>query len=140
MSCIISLENYPLTVLCTLLVVVIVLDYPIINFPLVTMFLRMKRLGLESKPFARHFLSFAFMLLVLLIDLAVPNLPDVFGLCGSLGLSLSCFVLPGLVLLFGGRRTFPKIAVGVLSVVSGLLMLFGGTFFILKRVITGEGK
>lgn len=133
-------ENYPLTVLCTLLVVVIVLDYPIINFPLVTMFLRMKRLGLESKPFARHFLSFAFMLLVLLIDLAVPNLPDVFGLCGSLGLSLSCFVLPGLVLLFGGRRTFPKIAVGVLSVVSGLLMLFGGTFFILKRVITGEGK
>lgn len=132
-------DNYPITILCFLLVVVIVLDYPIINFPLVGIFLRMKRFGLESKPFARHFLSLAFMLVVLLIDMLVPDLDDVFGLCGSLGLSVSCFVLPGLVLVCGGR-TLDKIAVGAVSAVAGLLMLFGGTFFILKRVIAGKGQ
>ena len=35
------------------------------------------------------------MLIVILLDLAVPDLPDVIGLCGSTGLSLFCYVVPG---------------------------------------------
>ena len=76
------------------------------------------------------------MLIVILLDLAVPDLPDVFGLCGSLGLSLFCYVVPGYICIVAGRGLLGKI-VGAFAVVTGLTMLFGGTFFILKRVVTG---
>ncbi|OLQ07169.1 hypothetical protein AK812_SmicGene9514 [Symbiodinium microadriaticum] len=115
------ITDYPITLLCAALVVVIVLEYPIINFPMVNMILNVNR---------------ARMLIVILLDLAVPDLPDVFGLCGSLGLSLFCYVVPGYICIVAGRGLLGKI-VGAFAVVTGLTMLFGGTFFILKRVVTG---
>ena len=57
------------------------------------------------------------MVMVILLDLAVPDLPDVFGLCGSLGLSLCCYVVPGYVCMLAGQGLLSKI-VGVLSVSS----------------------
>ncbi|CAE6928117.1 slc38a7 [Symbiodinium sp. KB8] len=130
------ITDYPITLLCAALVVVIVLEYPIINFPMVNMILNVRTLGLKNRRYARHFISLAGMLIVILLDLAVPDLPDVFGLCGSLGLSLFCYVVPGYICIVAGRGLLGKI-VGAFAVVTGLTMLFGGTFFILKRVVTG---
>lgn len=127
--------NYPITFLCLLVVVVIVLDYAVINFP--RMFLRSKTLNLGRFAWARAALSVALMVLVVLLDGAVPDLSDVFGLCGSLGLSVYCYTLPGLILLFAGTTKAQR-AIGVVAVFTGLVMLFGGTFFILKKIIAGK--
>ncbi|CAE6962996.1 slc38a7 [Symbiodinium sp. CCMP2592] len=130
-------DNYPVTLLCAALVIVIVLEYPVINFPMVNMILNVQTLGLKSRRYARHFVSLAGMLIVILLDLAVPDLPDVIGLCGSTGLSLFCYVVPGYICAVAGQGLLGKI-VGTFSMVTGLIMLFGGTFFILKRVVTGS--
>ncbi|CAE7411769.1 slc38a7 [Symbiodinium sp. CCMP2456] len=129
-------DNYPVTLLCAALVIVIVLEYPVINFPMVNMILNVQTLGLKGKRYARHLVSLAGMLIVILLDLAVPDLPDVIGLCGSTGLSLFCYVVPGYICAVACRGLLGKI-VGAFSMVTGLTMLFGGTFFILKRVVTG---
>ncbi|CAJ1331618.1 unnamed protein product [Effrenium voratum] len=128
------IKNYPLTLLCAALVVVIVLEYPVINFPLVSMMLNIQSLGLKNRVYSRHFLSLGGMLIVILLDLAVPDLPDVFGLCGSLGLSLFCYAVPGYICMLAGRGPLSKM-VGALSLATGLAMTLGGTYFILERII-----
>lgn len=130
-------QNMAVTVMSLLIVVVIVLEYPIINFPLVNMVLRIRRLKLSRYPWSRSVVSVLVMGLIALLDTAVPNLPDVFGLCGSLGLAITCYLLPGLILI-GHGGGLQMMVTGALAVAVGLLMLFGGTFFILKRVITGK--
>ena len=51
--------------------------------------------------------------------------------------TLFCHVVPGYICAVAGQGLLGKI-VGTFSMVTGLIMLFGGTFFILKRVVTGS--
>ena len=51
------MDNYPVALLCAALVVVIVLEYPILNFPLVNMLLNIERLGLKQRRYSRHVVS-----------------------------------------------------------------------------------
>mmetsp|Transcript_51518 Transcript_51518/g.111867 ORF Transcript_51518/g.111867 Transcript_51518/m.111867 type:complete len:469 (-) Transcript_51518:384-1790(-) len=133
------LYNFPvhndvITMLSFAVVVVIVLDYPVLNFPLVEMCRRSQTLKLGDKPWARVVLTLIFMVIVILLDTAVPDMKDIFGLCGALGLSTYCCTLPGLILVFASRNPIHKIT-GVVSVILGLMMLFGGTFFIIRDIV-----
>jgi hypothetical protein len=122
-----------MTFMCLFLVVVILLDYPIIFLPLVNMLLRAYNPG----TYGRHAYHLVLAVLVITIDLAVPDPGDVFGLCGSLGISIYCYVLPGLIVLREGKGALSKV-ISLLAIAVGLVMLFGGTFFIIKPIITGK--
>jgi amino acid permease len=67
-------DNYPMTFMCLFLVVVIMLDYPIIFYPLVNMLLRAYNPG----KYGRHAYHLVLAALVITIDVAVPDLGDVF--------------------------------------------------------------
>merc|ERR1719336_3315433 len=77
-------NNYPMTIMSLMLVFVIVLDYPIIAYPTIQMLLRtLKPCQVEWK-FMRHALSILLAIIVVVVPTFIPNLPAVFGLCGSL--------------------------------------------------------
>lgn len=123
------------TILCLGLVVVIMLDYAIIIFPVVNIV--MKTCRCEKHPYARPVINVVLALLVVVVVMVVPDLTDVFGLCGSLGVSVFCYLLPGLVCL----RFHPKVLAKVISAISvlvGLTMLILSTFFIMEDVIRGH--
>jgi len=125
-------DNYPVTVMCALLIVVIILDYPVIFYPVFNMSLKFftPQQPLLRK-YARHMYSLFFACVVLLINMCVTDLGDVFGLCGSLGISLYCYVVPGMIVCKtqAGCARF----VGVLAVVVGLAMFTVSTFTILQH-------
>jgi len=132
-----SPDNYAVTICCVLLVVAIVLDYPIINMPLVNAVLRIESPCMYCR-FARQAVSIFFAVIVILVDMAVPDLPDVFGLCGALGVSNFCYIAPGFVLLCRGSSPFARLVGGV-SALLGLAMLFGSTTFIVRGIISKHG-
>lgn len=84
--------------------------------------------------YARHILSILFGLVILVVDIVVPDLPDVFGLCGALGMSNFCYIVPGFVVLRAGQGMVAR-AIGAFSVMVGLFMLIVSTFFIIKGII-----
>merc|ERR1711862_551516 len=73
-------DNYVVTVLCLALIVVVTLDYAIIIYPVVNIFLKIGRC--ESHPYARQILNVSTAAFVVIVVMFVPNLTDVFGLCG----------------------------------------------------------
>jgi len=128
-------ENYPMTVMCSLLIVVIILDYPVIFYPMIN---RSLELFTPQQPllrtYARHLYSLFFACLVLSINMLVTDLGDVFGLCGSLGISLYCYIVPGLIICMA-RKGCAR-AVGVLAVAVGTLMLTVSTFSTLQHAFS----
>lgn len=125
-------SNYPVTVLCFFLVIVIVLDYPIIIYPVANMFMDVTK---TKSPLSRPIINVALAVLVILVVVFVPDLTDVFGLCGSLGVSVFCYLLPGLVCLRFHPSAGAKL-VSFVAVVAGLTMLILSTFFIMKHVFS----
>merc|ERR1711904_283804 len=84
-----------------------------------------------ASPLTRPIINVAIAVLVVLVVLFVPHLTDVFGLCGSLGVSVFCYLLPGLVCLRFHPNVGAKVICFIASVV-GLSMLVLSTFFILE--------
>jgi len=128
-------DNYVVTVLCLALIVVIMLDYAIIMFPAVNVI--MKTAGVESTPYARQVINIIIAGVVTLVVMVVPNLGDVFGLCGSLGVSVFCYVLPGTVCLRFHPNLFAKL-ISAVAVCVGMTMLILSTLFILENVAHGK--
>jgi len=124
------------------LIVMITLLYPIINFPCISALDALR--GRFTTPSAGRWrlLSVAALACVLFIDTIVPNLNDVFGLAGSLGLGLVAYVLPSSAALavalrgpLAGKGTLLFTASVVL--VFGLIMTFGSTAQIIYGIVTG---
>jgi len=135
-------NDYPITILCVLLIMGIVLDYPIINYPLVGTMLKWGEVA--KWRYARHCLSLMMACIIVVINITVPNLPDVFGLCGSLGISVFCYILPGAIIFRAAgleTRPFktPIIAriVGIGAVIIGFTMLTVSTYFIIQNIHNG---
>lgn len=143
-------DNYPISILSTLLVVCIILDYPVVQYPAIEGILSIVPqtaphfLGDGTRaqrfynwfPFSRHVLSFIFAIVCFTLVLFVKDLEDLFGLCGSLGISVYCYLLPGILLVRMGitrnRKHIPRMVFGAFSVAVGLTVLIGSTFFILQ--------
>lgn len=128
-------DNYVITILCLALVIVIVLDYAIIIFPVVNIFMRIT--GSEKRPYARQMINIGIALFVITVVMVVPDLTDIFGLCGSLGVSVFCYLLPALVCLRFHPHRLAKL-VSVIGVLVGLTMLVLSTFFIFENVAQGH--
>jgi hypothetical protein len=139
-------HNYPITFLCLCLVVVIVLDYPVIQFPAVEAVLRM--LPKERGPCcpscsswfgfsARHIVSLCFASIVLAMVVFVPRLEDLFGLCGSLGISGYCYVVPGIVIASKSRDNKSHVGMlfGGFVVVLGVGVFIASTCFVVKHIM-----
>merc|ERR1719424_2307771 len=126
-------DNYPVTVFSVGICVAIILDYPIINFPLVSTVLRLNCRFMDWQ-YARHGLSIFFGAVVIMVDVAVPDLGDVFGLCGALGMSNFCYIVPGLVVLRKSRNSLARI-IGCVAIAIGVGMLFVSTFFIVQGIV-----
>lgn len=126
-------DNYVITILSFLLVVVIVLDYPVILFPCTNIVLTVTRTW--DRRHARALINIILGVIVLLVVIVVPDLSDVFGLCGALGVSVFCYVLPGCVVAIYHRAISAKL-LGILAIVLGLTMLIFSTFFIIKNIVS----
>jgi len=121
-----------------LLIVAIVLLYPIINFPLVY---NVQRLiwGERAKPkWSRGVITVLTMLVVLMVDYFVIDIYDVFGLCGTFGLGITCLILPTVIFLKTDRRSlFSPIKLAALaSLVLGLVVSSAGTYFVVKHIVS----
>eukprot|EP00656_Telonema_subtile_P001128 TRINITY_DN10531_c0_g1_i1.p1 TRINITY_DN10531_c0_g1~~TRINITY_DN10531_c0_g1_i1.p1 ORF type:complete len:535 (-),score=128.81 TRINITY_DN10531_c0_g1_i1:240-1844(-) len=127
-------ENYPVTVLCFLLIYVIVLDYPILLFPATKQALKWKACGLDSTQWAysRHAWALLFTGVILAVVMLVPDLEDVFGLGGSLGMSVHCYIVPGMILA-KTEQGFAKKLFGVATALLGGAILVVSTFYIIYK-------
>eukprot|EP00658_Telonema_sp_P-2_P005233 TRINITY_DN11961_c0_g1_i3.p2 TRINITY_DN11961_c0_g1~~TRINITY_DN11961_c0_g1_i3.p2 ORF type:complete len:129 (-),score=41.88 TRINITY_DN11961_c0_g1_i3:396-782(-) len=123
-------SNYPVTALCLMLVMVIVLDYPILLFPAVNQALKYKPLA--GMQYSRHMWSVLFTVVILAVVMLIPDLEDVFGLGGSLGISIHCYVVPGLIL-FKTQHTIGGRLLGGAIAMLGTSILVVSTFFILAK-------
>jgi len=120
------------TFCCFCMVLVIVLLYPVINFPI------MKNLELLLfstnanqnstnilqnffQYYCWEFLAILIMIFLLIVDLAVTDLVSLFGLCGSLGLGSVAYILPGLMFLYLNKN---EDEFG-LKLIAGFVFLFG---------------
>ena len=130
------MDNLAVTGSSLMLIVVIVLDYPIMLFPCVAQALKLRLFG--TWRFARHAYAVLFTLVILAIIMAVPDLPDVFGLAGSFGCSTYCLIVPGLVLVKSQRAVWGKF-VGVATFVVGLGVLVVSGFFTLQSIVSKSG-
>mmetsp|Transcript_1781 Transcript_1781/g.4890 ORF Transcript_1781/g.4890 Transcript_1781/m.4890 type:complete len:441 (-) Transcript_1781:51-1373(-) len=126
-------DNYLITILSFLLVVVIVLDYPVILFPATNIVLSVTKTW--DYPHARALINIFLGVIVLLVVIVVPDLGDVFGLCGALGVSVFCYVLPGSVVA-RYHHAFGAKLLGFLSIVLGLTMLILSTYYIIKNIVS----
>jgi len=126
------MSNYPIQALRLFLVIVIVLDYPIIIYPVVNMTMGVLKV---YSPISRPIINVTIAILVVLVVLFVPDLTDVFGLCGSLGVSVFCYLLPGLVCLWFNPSPGAKL-ISLVAVVAGLVMLNLSTYFIMQQVFS----
>ena len=126
-------DNYWITFCCFVLVIVIVLLYPVINYPMLnaietimdlfnccTFKQNQNQIQNENqiditqtsllyttiKPsiwyryaiyHRRDLLSILSIFVVIAIDIGVSDLDDLFGLCGSLGLSFVCYIFPCMI-------------------------------------------
>jgi len=145
-------SNYLVTGLCLALVVVIVLDYPLIQFTAVETVLNAlpeadteatyKAKGKKSlygrlREYGRQITSLVFALAVIVTVVFVPRLDDLFGLCGSLGIAGFCYVVPGIVLARRSESRRGKIAGGAVAVL-GLAILIASSAFIIMHVNDGD--
>jgi len=126
--------NYIVTIFSLMLVIVIVLDYPIIAYPVIQMLLRTTKPFTEEKKYSRHVISVILAVIVVIVPTYIPNLTAVMGLCGSLGISIFCYVLPGMIILVAHPAMYAKV-VAVVSVLIGATMLFVSTFFIIQGIL-----
>jgi len=121
-----------------LLIVCIVLLYPIINFPLV---FNVQNLiwGERAKPkWSRGVITVLTMLVVLSVDYFVTDIYDVFGLCGTFGLGISCLILPTVIFLKTDRRSlFSPIKLTALACLAlGLVVSTAGTYYVVKHIVS----
>lgn len=86
------------------------------------------------RKYARHLYSALLSALVVVLAALLPNLCDLFGLCGSLGLSLYCYLVPGLVVWKHCRSPGAR-GVGLLAGLVGATMLVVSTFAILEHAV-----
>merc|ERR1719272_187580 len=126
----------------------ITLLYPIINFPCVQAVDALR--GRFTAPSMRRWktMSVLGLVFVLLIDTAIIDLNDVFGLSGSLGLGLVAYVLPcsaGLAVYLrqrshgsGERLPVAMVASAAVVLAAGLLMTIGSTASIIYGVVEGH--
>lgn len=124
-----------------MLVVFIVLLYPIINFPLVYN-IQSLIWGKNNPPtWSRSVITVVTMLIVLCVDYFVTDIYDLFGLCGTLGLGISCLVLPCVIFLKADERSWssPIKLTTLFCLVLGLLVSSVGTFYVIQN-ITEEAK
>ncbi len=94
-------NHYVVTLLCFCLCVVLTVLYPVINFPalnaLKTM-LKISRVGIDNLPISfrmrRYILTLLGMVFVAYCNLGSDSLLQLFGLCGSWGVGMVCYVIP----------------------------------------------
>lgn len=94
-------DHYGVTFLCFCLCVVITLLYPILNFPAINAVETMLKIAGTnpdswriSYRMRRLSLSFLFMVVVFFLNVSDSSILDLFGLCGSWGVGMVCYVLP----------------------------------------------
>eukprot|EP00475_Leptophrys_vorax_P043375 TRINITY_DN833_c0_g1_i1.p1 TRINITY_DN833_c0_g1~~TRINITY_DN833_c0_g1_i1.p1 ORF type:complete len:478 (-),score=96.66 TRINITY_DN833_c0_g1_i1:74-1507(-) len=94
-------EHYGVTFLCFCLCIVITLLYPILNFPVMHSLETMIRiLGSDPEKWPvsfrvrRLFLSALGMVFVCYLNLNADSILQLFGLCGSWGVGMVCYILP----------------------------------------------
>jgi amino acid permease len=134
-------SNLIITFLCLCLVVVIVLDYPLIQFTAVETVISLLPAPKHSSgvydwcySFARQIISVVFALVVLTTVLFVPRLDDLFGLCGSLGIAGYCYIVPGIVVWSNRKGNIDGLC-GLSVVVLGVGVLSFSSFFIVKHIM-----
>jgi len=127
-------DHYGVTLLKLGLVIVITLLYPIINYPVLHGFETMLRImGTDPEQWTmsytvrRLLLTLAGMAFVAFLNIKAADLLQLFGLCGSWGVSLVCYVLPLLFYL----KLCPKAPMvwRVLSIVGIASMLVTAVLF-----------
>lgn len=150
------LENFPgnhlIAIFRMAILVMVVMLYPIINFPCMQAIdaLIAGRFGTSStwRWKLEAMIGFA---LVVVIDTMVTRLDYLFGLCGSLGLGLIAYTLPGAaalavafrmpgaVLVHGSLSArVVQVASAVFILAVGLVMTFGSTAWIIYGIAQGH--
>ncbi|KAL1515744.1 hypothetical protein AB1Y20_002360 [Prymnesium parvum] len=132
-------NDYLITSLSFLLVVVIVLDYPIIQFPAVDAARHLLPRAIGEAPHLQLGATVAFAAAVLALDLFIPDLSDLFGLCGSLGISGYCYIIPGGVIARLGHTRGLQLF-GALTCVVGVFILVASTYFIMQHITTNSSS
>ena len=127
--------NLAVTACSLLLIVFIVLDYPILLFPAVAQALKFRPCGhaVGTWRYARQGYAVFFTVVILVIDMVVPDLPDVFGLSGSFGCATYELIVPGMILM-KTQRTVAKKLVGIVVFLIGLAVMAISGFFIFQSI------
>eukprot|EP00992_Anisonema_acinus_P010235 TRINITY_DN6425_c0_g1_i1.p1 TRINITY_DN6425_c0_g1~~TRINITY_DN6425_c0_g1_i1.p1 ORF type:complete len:501 (-),score=110.79 TRINITY_DN6425_c0_g1_i1:65-1519(-) len=143
----VPMNDYWVDLLGFLLIICLTLLYPIINYPLVnavqTVLSTERFLTFGGRDHSREVLSIFFAIAVVVIVSCVPDLDDIFSLCGSLGQGLVCWIMPSVsyLRLATGRPWFaPSKLITVLLLLVGLSLTgFGSTLTIMHIVQQGRG-
>lgn len=120
------------------LLVCILLLYPIINYPMVTSVQALVWGPGEAYPsWSRGLISCVGVVGVGLVDYFVTDLVDLFGLCGSLGLGSTAYMLPALCYLGAEPRSWcdPHAQGAVIVLVVGLTVTTVSTVFTIQHII-----
>lgn len=118
------------------LVVCIVLLYPVINYPLVC---AVESVAFGAGPPPRHSraaISAAGVVGTLIVCAAVPDLVDLFGLCGALGLGSVSYVIPCAAFLRVDPRPWHSAShvAAVVTLSAGTTVTAASTFFVLQHI------
>ena len=135
-----------------MLIVAVVLLFPVINYPilkevdtLISSFTSSDILESHAPSTwvrHRHIIVCAVVFAtIVLLNVCIPNLSLLFGLCGSIGLSMVSFVLPAAMYIFhcpppqATQKTVRDTAGAACVLVVGLVMLFGSTTAIIRASV-----